>query len=144
MRSVQIPDIELAAELPRDCSFSMVAGDFIEVYGNQREEWDCIITCFFLDTASNVLDYVDTIKTALKPGGIWINLGPLLYHYEDMPNHMSLELSFDELRHVICNKGFNIQHEESLQTTYSTNPRSMQQVVFNCVHFTAVKQPNSS
>lgn len=39
------------------------------------ESWDCVATCFFIDTAHNVLEYVETIWKILKPGGVWINLG---------------------------------------------------------------------
>lgn len=66
----------------------MIAGDFIDVYKDQNEEWDCVITLFFIDTAHNVLEYIDVIKRILKKGGIWINLGPLLYHYTDMFNEI--------------------------------------------------------
>jgi carnosine N-methyltransferase len=63
--------------------FSMAAGDFVEIYGgdDNREAWDCVVTCFFLDTAPVVMEYVETIQRCLKPGGVWINLGPLLYHW---------------------------------------------------------------
>jgi hypothetical protein len=40
-----------------------------------------IITCFFIDTANNVLDYVETISSLLKPGGYWINLGECAEDY---------------------------------------------------------------
>lgn len=42
------------------------------------------MTLFFLDTAHNVIEYIKTIKKILKKGGVWINIGPLLYHYADM------------------------------------------------------------
>lgn len=29
------------------------------------------------------MDYLDTIGHVLKPGGIWCNFGPLLYHFEN-------------------------------------------------------------
>lgn len=38
---------------------------------------DGVVTCFFIDTAANVLDYLGHIHTLLRPGGVWINLGPL-------------------------------------------------------------------
>ena len=53
----------------------MSAGDFVEVYGSTPNSWDCVITCFFIDTAPVVLTYVDVIHRILKPGGFWINLG---------------------------------------------------------------------
>ena len=34
-------------------------------------QWDCVITCFFMDTAPVVVKYVETIYSALRPGGYW-------------------------------------------------------------------------
>ena len=39
------------------------------------DEWDCIATCFFIDTAHNVIEYLEKIYHILKPGGYWINIG---------------------------------------------------------------------
>ena len=63
--------------------FSMAAGNFVEIYGGEdnRASWDCVVTCFFVDTAPVVMEYIETIYHCLKPGGVWINLGPLLYHW---------------------------------------------------------------
>ena len=83
---VQIPDVCPNIEMndkhgPYD--FSMVAGEFMEVYGSRPNEWDCLVTCFFIDTAHNVLDYMQTINKILKPGGLWVNIGPLQWHYAE-------------------------------------------------------------
>lgn len=57
------------------------------------EEFDAIITLFFIDTARNLMWYIESTyrllkRSALKQqagqhggrnGGTWINLGPLLY-----------------------------------------------------------------
>lgn len=69
-RSVTIPDICPSDELNEDSDFSMVAGDFVDVYSQQKEEWDCIVTCFFMDTANNIMEYIEIIHDALKPGGV--------------------------------------------------------------------------
>lgn len=106
LRAVEFPDVspqEFANQLG---NFSMVAGDFLEVY-NDEASFDCIVTCFFIDTAHNVIDYVDKIWSLLKEGGYWINLGPLLYHYSKMGGEMSIELSYDQLKRVIQKVGFN-------------------------------------
>ncbi|KAJ9065285.1 hypothetical protein DSO57_1021345 [Entomophthora muscae] len=74
---VQVPDI-VASEQRMKGDFSMSAGDFLEVYAkgsSHTGQWDAIITCFFIDTAKNVADYIETIYSMLKPGGAWINLG---------------------------------------------------------------------
>ena len=47
----------------------MSAGDFLEVYKDAYGTWDCVATCFFLDTANNVLAYIEAISNLLKPGG---------------------------------------------------------------------------
>ncbi|EME30975.1 Carnosine N-methyltransferase [Galdieria sulphuraria] len=137
---VYIPDVD-TRELPSFSNFSMVAGDFVEVYGSkqQAEQWDCVVTCFFMDTAHNILDYVSVIKNLLKPGGSWINLGPLLYHYADTEDEPSIELSLQELRRVI-NMLFDIEFEEMRSCSYTRNPRSMLQLQYRCSYFVAHKK----
>ena len=56
---------------------------------------DVVVTSFFLDTAHNVLDYIELIHQILKPGGHWINLGPLLYHFADIPGELSIEPPYE-------------------------------------------------
>lgn len=92
LETVMIPDVAAIDMLQGDelndpnCPyprFAMAAGDFVEIYGTPENKgaWDCIVTCFFIDTAPVVIEYIDVINHILKPGGIWINLGPLLYHW---------------------------------------------------------------
>jgi len=71
-----IPDV-LPANLLDTVDFSMVAGDFIEVYSqeNNREAWDVVVTGFFMDTAKNILEYMEVIHKTLKQNGTWINIG---------------------------------------------------------------------
>jgi carnosine N-methyltransferase len=58
----------------------LIEGDFTTVFNvKPRPQYDVIITYFFIDTARNLASYLDTIKMALRPGGYWVNLGPLLY-----------------------------------------------------------------
>jgi hypothetical protein len=123
--------------IPEGVDFSMIAGEFIEVYGSQKgniggepnvkavdllrydhehtntdrwlECWDCVVTCFFLDTAHNIVAYVETIYNILKKGGVWINLGPLLYHFEGMHDEPSIELTLEEVLGVVKTFGFEIQ-----------------------------------
>lgn len=68
--------------------FSMVAGEFVEVYSKQPGTWDCVVTCFFMDTAHNIIEYIECISNILKKGGIWVNIGPLLYHYSEQPEEI--------------------------------------------------------
>ncbi|XP_076855168.1 carnosine N-methyltransferase [Brachyhypopomus gauderio] len=137
-RPVFFPDIN-PQSLPLDSDFSMTAGDFLEVYTNPNI-WDCVTTCFFIDTAHNILDYIETIWNILKPGGVWINLGPLLYHFENMANELSIELSYEEIKDAILKCGFQLEIErESVLTTYTENDRSMLRYLYDCVFFVARK-----
>jgi len=56
-------------------------GDF-NVFANMAplngfQAFDVVVTCFFIDTAANILDYLLSIRKLLVEGGIWINMGPL-------------------------------------------------------------------
>lgn len=44
----------------------------------------------------------------LKPGGIWVNLGPLLYHYSDIQYEGSIEPTYEDLVLIIRAVGFEI------------------------------------
>ena len=136
---VQIPDQPLET-LPDGVDFSMTAGEFVEVYRDQKEQWDCVVTCFFIDTAKNVLDYIDVIYDILKPGGRWINLGPLLYHYSDTLTEISVELSAEELRQYISAKGFEFSTEQWVKSKYCAEPDNMLESIYNCWFFSCVKK----
>ena len=92
LRCVKIPDIHpgtalnAASEGQRIHAFQRMnvsASDFIVLYSDaeHREQYDVVCTVFFIDTAPNILRYIETIRHCLKPGGLWINVGPLLWHY---------------------------------------------------------------
>lgn len=66
-------------------------------------------TCFFIDCANNIAAFIETIYKILKPGGLWINLGPLLYHFSDMPQEDSIEPSYQVVREIIIGLGFTIE-----------------------------------
>ncbi|KAG5188547.1 N2227-like protein-domain-containing protein [Tribonema minus] len=124
--------------------FSMTAGEWLEIYASQKEQWDCIVTCFFLDTAPVVMEYIAAIHRLLAPGGVWINLGPLQYHWanasgDDERFSASVELSWEEVRHIIGTYGFEINKEEMREATYNCNPRSMLRNVFRTIFFVATK-----
>uniref|UniRef100_W5MU48 Carnosine N-methyltransferase n=1 Tax=Lepisosteus oculatus TaxID=7918 RepID=W5MU48_LEPOC len=139
-RAIKFPDVN-PQSLPPNSDFSMAAGDFLEVYTEPKKDtWDCVATCFFIDTAHNIIDYIETIWNILKPGGAWINLGPLLYHFENMANELSIELSYEDVKSVILKYGFQFEVErESVPTTYTENSHSMLKYLYDCVFFVARK-----
>ena len=119
----------------------MEAGDFTKMYNNKENNYDCVITCFFIDTAKNVIEYIDIIEKVLKKGGIWINFGPLSYHWVGYQNIPTIELPYDKLKEVIINYGFEYLHEEINKTViYCEIEDFMKNDVFNCVFFTCKKK----
>ena len=120
---------------------TLTGGDFIHLFYDKKECYDCVITCFFIDTAKNVFEYIDVISNVLKKGGIWINFGPLSYHwigYQDIP---TIELPYDKLKEVIQNFGFEYLDEEKNKTlAYCEIEGFMKNDIFNCVFFTAQKK----
>ncbi|KAJ2037617.1 hypothetical protein H4S04_008530 [Coemansia sp. S16] len=137
MRAVYIPDA-LPSNMPYSATaeFSMTAGDFIEVYGadDEKEKWDAIVTCFFMDTAKNVLAYLDTIWHALKPGAVWINLGPLLWHFDNVAGESSIEFTRDEFLELAVKMGFvfdEAKHKEDILLPYTADSKSMLQYTYH-------------
>jgi carnosine N-methyltransferase len=179
LQSVTIPDInpvttleqaqaEIASEIHYSHRMSMTSGDFCVVYRQpeHHEVFDAVATCFFIDTAPNLINYIETIKTCLKPGGIWINLGPLLWHFESAPTpgererqrgktasrghghhgHNgigepgSFELSNDEVLALVQQYGFvMLEQKQASPTGYVADPASMLLNVYRPVFWVAKK-----
>ncbi len=91
-----------------DLSFSYTIGDFIQLYStlDRGGQYGAIVTCFFIDTATNIYEYILVMKNALKRDGhgTWINVGPLQWH-----GNSKLHVSGDELRLIIESMGFIIE-----------------------------------
>ncbi|KAG7660991.1 uncharacterized protein J8A68_005511 [[Candida] subhashii] len=137
---------------------SITAGSFIDLYGPpdlqasptysvdptvvelreaNKESFDVVVTSFFLDTASNIIEYIKAISYCLKKDGIWINFGPLLWHFEGDHNvtmgegnvpiiRKGLELSRDDLIELIENLGFVFEKRESgIESSYCRDIKSL-------------------
>lgn len=144
LRPISIPDVHPASAGITE-GFSMCGGDFVEVYGDPSQEgsWDAVVTCFFLDTAHNIVEYIEVISKILKDDGVWINLGPLLYHFADMyslEDEMSIELSLEDVKKVALHYGFELEKESTIETTYTTNPRAMMQNRYYAAFWTMRKK----
>eukprot|EP00593_Proboscia_inermis_P015272 CAMPEP_0171319186 /NCGR_PEP_ID=MMETSP0816-20121228/94449_1 /TAXON_ID=420281 /ORGANISM="Proboscia inermis, Strain CCAP1064/1" /LENGTH=211 /DNA_ID=CAMNT_0011814577 /DNA_START=150 /DNA_END=783 /DNA_ORIENTATION=+ len=77
---------------------SYTLGDFVETYSQQstEDQYAAVVTCFFIDTATNIYEYILTIANALQDDGLWINVGPLQWH-----GNAQVRLSGDELKKLI-------------------------------------------
>lgn len=123
---------------------NMIAGDFLQVYSEQSECWDSVCSCYFLDCANNVVEFLEVIYNILRPGGIFINIGPLLYHYCDASNEFSIEPSYEDIKEIIINLGFKFLKEEmNVKSKYSQNAKSMAQLEYDCVFFVVQKIPKN-
>jgi len=58
--------------------------------------------------AKNIVNYLRTIHRILIPGGIWINCGPLLWHFENSED-ISIEVSLEEVKNLAREIGFVIK-----------------------------------
>ena len=105
-RGVSFPDdINALAQ----SSVSLVEGEFTTCMKHHEGTYDALVSHFFIDTATNILSYLETIHAMLKPGGVWINFGPLLYG--SMP---ALQLSMDEV--IAMAEGLGLELEAPSDT----------------------------
>ena len=95
LRQVSVPNVQPSPHV------LLVEGDFNTAFNGQEGHFDIIMTHFFIDTARNLISYFDTIQRLLKPGGRWMNLGPLLYGTGPF-----VQLSLDEIVGVVEEMGF--------------------------------------
>lgn len=95
-RGVSFPDVRVNGS-----AVVLVEGDLVSEFQGRRGEYDSVITHFFIDTARNVMSYFDTIHATLKPGGYWVNFGPLLWGTAPF-----VQLSLDEIVAITQSMGF--------------------------------------
>lgn len=100
--SVPFPDVDIDFQ-DVSGSLSFTLGDFVETYSMSEKRYEGIVTCFFLDTATNIYEYLWIISNALKVGGVWVNVGPLQWH-----RNAVLHPSADEIRGLVESFGFEI------------------------------------
>lgn len=173
-QTCQVPDIHPNAELckvgqsktPVHERMSMATGDFCVLYNqeNYAKHFDAVATVFFIDTAPNVIRYIEAVCNCLKSGGIWINLGPLLWHHAARRDEFgkesdekkdwraeasdagigdpgSVELTNEEVITLVEHFGFTIEKQEAAlpPTGYINDPRSMLQSTYRPTFWLARK-----
>ncbi|KAH8827108.1 N2227-domain-containing protein [Flagelloscypha sp. PMI_526] len=144
LRPITIPDV-----LPSDLPKAPTSHSWQEIYGGDPDPdepqsglWDAVLTCFFIDTAKNIVNYLRIIHKILAPGGVWINLGPLLWHWENNEsNDPSIELDLEEVKALAQSIGLEIvpESERTIETTYTNNERGMLQYTYKAAYFVAKK-----
>ena len=88
---------------------SYTVGDFVTTYisPSKQGQYGSLVSMFFIDTATNIYEYIMSIRHLLKNGGVWINLGPVQWH-----QNCQLHPTTNELRDMIEAAGFEVQHWE--------------------------------
>ena len=102
-RSITFPDV-----VPRlSPTFHHLPGDFLRlkpITNSESAQYDVIVTQFFIDTSFNIISTLEQIHALLKPRGMWINLGPLLWR---SGAQAALELSLEEMLLLAEKVGFD-------------------------------------
>ena len=81
---------------------------------------DTVLTCWFVDALG--LDFRDTValfNRVLRPGGVWLNLGPL--HFETA---LSRFYPIDEARQLVAAGGFQLLSDLREDVPYFDSPHS--------------------
>lgn len=165
-RSCKVPDIHPQRTLEAATgigAMQMCAADFLCLYGDEehKDTYDAVAACFFLDTAPNLIRYLEVIRNCLKPGGVLINVGPLLWHWEgQVAGHQqgydgdgdegdgimgiaepgSFELTHEEVVALVEKMGFTVEHQETdITAPYIQDSNSMLQTVYRAAHWVARK-----
>ena len=140
LKRFSFPDVDIREELKKAEAkpINFIKGDFLLLYKGKKDLYDCIITLFFIDVSKNIIEYVEIMHDLLKKGGVWINLGCLDYYHSR--NHLSIDLTWDELRLVIQNYDFEIKNEITSFVPYGVKQGSTISDSYGTVFFTVVKK----
>lgn len=150
-RPVSFPDV-----VPRQTeTLRIIEGDFLShrcapsPNGNKTRGYDVVVTLFFIDTSTNVIATLQHIYSILRPGGTWINLGPLLW---TSGGQARLELSLEEVMNLAEMIGFKIQdrrlgHESrsrpsrstTIECEYTADQTAMMRWVYKAEFWVAIK-----
>ncbi|MFO0632263.1 MAG: methyltransferase domain-containing protein [Nannocystaceae bacterium] len=83
--------------------------------------FDTVVTPWFIDEVpSDLATYLPVVHRLLRPGGQWIDHGPLIYH----PNHTELPARYpsDELFALVESAGFRIAERRMDRMVYMQSP----------------------
>ena len=140
LKKYSFPDVDIREELEKSGAKPILftKGDFLLKYKGIKDQYDLIVTLFFIDVSKNIIELVEIMHDLLKKGGVWINLGCLDYYHS--PNHNSIDLTWDELKHVIINYDLEIKNEVTGFVPYGVKEGSMMSNSYGTVFFTVMKK----
>ncbi|KAJ3572174.1 hypothetical protein NP233_g3256 [Leucocoprinus birnbaumii] len=149
-RAVHVPDV-----VPRFSSnLELIEDDFLKLQpprvptssASADSGYDFIVTLFFIDTSINIFSTIEKIYYLLRPGGTWINLGPLLW---PASAQAKAELSLDEVMHLVQQIGFtvhgagekdDIQAPRTVECEYTSDKHAMMRWIYRAEFWVASKR----
>lgn len=135
-RSIRFPD-----SIPRlSPTFRLLEADFLRLPHRSAFSYDIIVTVFFIDTSLNIIETLEQIFRLLSPGGIWLNIGPLLW---TGGSQASLELSLDEMLRLVETVGFRLEENsrKSVECEYTADTEAMMRWIYKA-EFWAARKPS--
>lgn len=148
-RTVVVPDVVAAVEPSDDGElapdFTMLAGEFLSLHshflpGNRCvdgdesqadsvEKFNAVVCSFFIDTAPSLPHYLITIYHMLENGGLFVSIGPLMWHWSGHGAVLP-----DDLANGSMNETSNVQGDfinaKHKQRTEHLDQRYLQSVDF--------------
>lgn len=142
-RSVTFPDA-----VPRLSEHLVLAEmDFLSISRPEGSDgFDFIVTLFFIDTSLNAIETLQHIHALLRPGGTWINLGPLLW---TGGGQAAVELSLEEVVRLAQMIGFDVADDHApehmrhrtVECEYTADKAAMMKWLYQAEFWVATKRP---
>lgn len=137
LRSYTIPDMHPGTTIHEASirtngkvgTMGMAAGDFITSFNDpdSQSTFSAVLTVYFIDTAPNLFRYIQTIRNCLRPDGLWINIGPLLWHFDDRGRDTPTKSDSSADPHAPKDKDSpNTQNTKDLEDTGIAEPGSFE------------------
>ena len=102
----------------------------------KQHSFDTLITPWFMDVnGREVRDLIGQVQKYLKPGGVWINTGPLLYGPDITDMH---RYSHEEIIELLEVAGFEVIYQNKVQSPYLDTPLSEEKRIEQIWTFAAV------
>ncbi|KAI0060029.1 N2227-domain-containing protein [Artomyces pyxidatus] len=115
---------------------NLIEGNFLTKFP-QAEQYDAVVSLFFIDVSENVIDFLANIHRLLKPGGLWVNLGPLKWG-----DHSQLQLSAEEVIKLAGLIGLDVDvgSHQSIKAVYAQQADSLLEFTYVTQFWTARKR----
>jgi len=81
---------------------------------------DAVVTCWFIDVvAADVRVTAAAINRVLRPGGLWLNVGPLRFR-----GSLAQKYAIDEVHEVVAASAFSLRSSSQSDVSYFDSPHS--------------------